>query len=191
MTDLSRYTLTPLREEELFEAVALCDECVGRNMYSAEELSCAIDSEERFFYLLRADDGMAVGYVYFYMTDIREVAKKAKLDVKTLKAVCPRNCVRAGQLQSIGIKEEYRRTGLSAKLIKLVEEKLNTDVIFVICWKMGERIPLSRPLKACGYTFLAEAVKVWNDHEHLHCSYCNGRCECDAHIYYKLTDRSV
>ena len=183
------FFLQPLRREEIDEAQRLCDACVGKNLYAREEIAAAIDARDRFFYLLKNEKEETVGYIYYYLTDEAYIAKYAKLDVALLRAVYRQQEKSIGKIQSIGLKREYRGMGLAAEMILFIVEDLrsmDTEAVFIVCWKPEGVVPLGRTLLNCDFHFLTEAKKVWYDDADLICPYCHGRCVCDAEVYYKL-----
>ena len=182
------YLLRPVTEADLEETVALCDACVGKNLYPRERIREAMAAEDQFFYLLENPAGEAVGYLFFLLTDPVTIARSAKTDPQVLTAVCD-GPERVCRLQSIALREDYRGTGLAENLLNFALGRvrcLGIRTIYVVCWKAGLRVPLEKPLQKCGFSFLTEAKKVWYDEPLLHCPYCNGRCHCDAEIYYKV-----
>ena len=51
------FTVSPLRHEDITEALALCDACVGANMYPRSVLEEAVGRPGRYFFLLRSPEG--------------------------------------------------------------------------------------------------------------------------------------
>ena len=188
------FYLKPLSDEEVTEAHLLCDECVGENLYKAEEIASTIRDQDRFFYLLKSEAGEIVGYIYYYLTDEECIAKYAKLDVELFHAIYSDENKKVGRIQSVGLKAEYRGIGLAAKMIGFVLDKLkeiSLDIAFIVCWKPGGFVPLGKALSECKFDYLAEAKKVWYDDTELICPICHGRCMCDAEVYYKRLDRET
>lgn len=187
-----KFFLRPLELADVEKALALCDACVGKNLYTKEEIEESIDSKERFFYLLETETGNCAGYIYFYVTEKDSIADYAKLDTKLFDFVCPDTEKKVGKIQSIGIMEEYRGSHFAGKLLRFALEKLkNTGIAtaFIVCWKKGQVVPLESALKECSFEFLSVAHKVWYDYTELQCPYCGGRCKCDAKVYYKKLNR--
>lgn len=185
------FYLKPLMEEEIEEAHLLCDECVGENLYSKAEIVDAIISNDRFFYLLKSEKGETVGYIYYYLTKVENIAKYSKLDVELFRAIYSGENKKVGKIQSVGLKTEYRGIGLAAKMIQFILEMLKAtyiDIAFIVCWKPRGTVPLGRALSECDFKYLADAKRVWYDDTELICPYCKGRCLCDAEVYYKLLD---
>ena len=188
------FSLKPLSKEEVNDACLLCDECVGENLYGAEDIAATIGAIDKFFYLLKSESGENVGYIYYYLTQPEYIAKYAKLDVELFYDVYARSDKKVGKIQSVGLKAEYRGIGLAAQMINFILKKLkdiSIDVAFIVCWKPRGVVPLGKALWDCKFDYLAEAKKVWYDDSELICPYCNGRCICDAEVYYKLLDRET
>ena len=185
------FSLKPLSIEEIEEARLLCDDCVGENLYSKDEISATIDSQEKFFYLLKGEDGETVGYIYYYLTELKYIANYSKLDIELFGTVYSDINKQIGKIQSVGLKTSYRGIGLATKMIQFVLSELKAkfiDVAFIVCWKPGGAVPLSKALSECDFKYLVDAKRVWYDNTELICPYCKGRCLCDAEVYYKLLD---
>ena len=183
------FRLQPLKKEEIEEARLLCDECVGKNLYSADEIAATLNTPDRFFYLLKSEKGETVGYIYYYLTDEEYIAEYSKLDIAVFRDVCAPEHNRVGKIQAVGLKAEYRGTGLAVQMMRFILNELKAisiDVAFIVCWKPGGFVPLGKALGECGFRFLSKAKKVWYDNTELVCPYCSGRCLCDAEVYYKL-----
>ena len=85
------FYLKPLSEEEVNEARLLCDECVGENLYGAEEIASAVGAADRFFYLLKSEAGEPVGYIYITILPIRKILR----NMQSLTQSCFARCIPA------------------------------------------------------------------------------------------------
>ena len=190
LSDGSLYKLTPLTADEIDEAIILCDECVGENLYSREEFANTIDSKDRFFYFLRTDEDKIIGYVYFYLADKQDIVKYAKLE-----SLLERDGSESvGSIRSAGLKEDFRGIGLADEMMRYALKRLSqlsVKEVFVVCWKPGGSVPIKRAVLASGFKFLTESKMIWYDYEDLICPYCHGRCTCDAEVYYKSLEGEV
>ncbi len=190
----SSFYFSPITKEDVDEAQSICDECVGKNLYPKDEILHAIEAPDRFFCFLKNEKDEPVGYVYYYLTDQESIAEYAKLDVNLFRSVYCNDEKKVGKIQSVGLKEEYRKKGLAAQMIRFILKQLKTlsvEAVFIVCWKTGNIVPLEKALVECSFKYLAEAKKIWYDYLELICSYCNGRCLCDAKVYYKLLDGEI
>ena len=188
------FRLEPLKKEDIDEVRQLCDECVGQNLYSEGEIASTLSDEDRFFYLLKNEKGKIIGYIYYYLTDEDSIAEYSKLDKALLHSVCQKTEKKVGKIQSVGLKENYRGCGLATQMIHFVLGKLravSVEVVFIVCWKPAGSVPLKKALSGCDFSFLTEAEKVWYDDADLICPYCNGRCRCNAEVYYKILNRRI
>ncbi len=177
-----------LSESYITEAAAMCDHCVGKNLYTADYLASILHKPEHFFYLLLSDNEALAGYMYFIMMDREELAGISKLEAVQLDRLCNGNDEKIGNLRSIGVAEPFRGKGLSVELIRFSLSQLaslGANVAVGLCWKHGEEVPMRRTMVSCGFQYLTDAHRVWYDVEDLECPYCSGRCECDAQVYYK------
>lgn len=183
------FSLRKIGHEDVETVRRLADRCVGENLYSAEEISSAIGSSNRFFHLLQDEHGSAVGYIYCYLTTEEALAEYSKLDGSIFQALPYRHGRRVGKIQSVSVDHEYRGMGLATAMMEFVLEemgKLSVDAVFIVCWKPQGTIPLQKALQECGFSFLSVARHVWYDDTRLICPYCRGRCTCDAEVYYKM-----
>lgn len=186
-----QFYLSPPKLDEVDAAIALCNACVGDGMYCAEEIKKSIDAEDSFFYLLKTEAGEIAGYLYFYITDLAQIALDGKFPADLVEQPQQKP---VGKIQSIGIKNKYRGEGLSTKMIRFAMRRLQAvgmERVFIICWKKGVEVPLRPTLSQCGFQFLCVAKKVWYDHPRLRCPYCGGRCCCDAEIYYRILNEGA
>ena len=185
------FSLRPMKAEEVPAVAALCDQCVGEGLYSQQDLCHAIAADDQFFYVLHSDDGQLVGYLYYYFTTLDAIAAFTKLASDCFQTACPQVSQKAGRIQSIGLQHEYRGQDLSERLIDFSLRDFAQQAVptvFGVCWKMGTVVPMQKPLLRCGFQHLTTAKKVWYDDEDLFCPYCQGRCHCDAEVYYKILD---
>jgi len=181
-----------LSVESLDAAVNLCDACVGKNLYTRDELKQVIEDANRFFYLVETQEGEIIGYFYFYLTSPQSIAASSRLDVKTIAEVCPG--LKAGEIKSVGLKKEYRGLGIAESMIRFAQDRLQemgAETIFAVCWKIRDYVPLGSALVKNDFQFLSEARKVWFDNEALVCPICNGRCVCDAAVYYRKRTKGM
>lgn len=185
------YTLRPLKKEQVEAAFSLCNEAVGENMYTREELSAAVDSPRHFFYLAELADGSIAGYMYFYLEQFEKLPAYGRLDPVRLAQAGLNNYCTAGNLQSIGVKPEHRGTGLSGYLMSFAIDMLfasGGEFLLGVCWKVGDTVPMGRIMEKLAFSYLCDVKHYWYDHLNLNCPYCGGRCRCDAAVYYRLPE---
>lgn len=188
-------TLTPLTQELLEQTVALCDRCVGKNLYTKAELTQAMEGKERQLFLLVTPEKKVAAYAYFRLTDIAEAERLTKQALRQFEEKGFKEHSLLGLIQSIGVCEEYRHQGLSKKLVEIalqwLLENTEADIAFGILWKPYGKAPMEAVIKKCGFSYLTDSQNVWYDNENLVCPVCGGRCSCDAAIYYKLLERNA
>ncbi|MDD7256577.1 GNAT family N-acetyltransferase [Bullifex porci] len=183
------FLLRKIKKEDVEQVRRLADSCVGENLYSSKEIASAIDSSDRFFYLLQDQRGEAVGYIYYYITTEERIAEYSKLDEGIFQALPFNHGGRVGKIQSVGVDHEYRGMGISTKMMEFVLDelkKLSIEAVFIVCWKPKGTIQLQKAITECAFSFLSIAKNVWYNDTRLICPYCKGRCTCDAEVYYKL-----
>lgn len=188
------FYLKSISSEDVSKARELCDECVGKNLYSEKDIASSIGKDDRFFYLINNEKGESIGYLYYNLTDIECLAEYSKLDVSVFREVYPYSNKLVGKIQSIGIKIEYRGIGLGLKIMQFVLNKLrekSIDIAFVFCWKPSNKFPIGRVIEECDFNYLTEANMIWYDNRDLICPFCHGRCICSAGVYYKMLDEET
>jgi len=182
------YSFRLLTKEDLEETLSICNECVGENLYSREELEKAIEDPRQFFYLLTAGEKEIAGYIYYYLTDMKSIADYTKLNVELFYDIYPKKAAEVAKIQSVAIRDKYRGSSISVTMIKFALDRLKDirkELVFGVCWKMGEYVPMKKTLCECGFLYFSEAEKIWYDDTELICPYCKGRCLCDAEVYYR------
>ncbi len=180
----------PLTFEKIGIALALCEKCVGQNLYKKEELELAIIDPDRFFFLAFSKEEL-VGYIYFRLTDVESIASAVRFDKTRILPLCGENAV-IGRIQSVGVDERFRGCGIASLMIEFASSQFvsrNVDICFVVCWKINDRIPLKNSMETSRFTFFDFAYNIWYDIEDLFCEYCDGRCRCDAALYYKFLNK--
>lgn len=186
-------TLVPLTRELIEPTIAMCGECVGKNLYTEEMLLKALERPEEKFLLLVTPENKPVAYLYIRLIGIEEAEQIAKLSLSKLKELTGKDTPLIGNMQSIGVLPEYRNHDLSKYLIELglqwLTEETEADIAFGVCWKPYGKVPVEKTVKSFGFSHLADSRRVWYDRTDLICPVCKGRCECDAAIYYKRLDR--
>ena len=180
--------LRPMESADVHAVAAISCECVGKGLYSPEEIAGTVASDQRFIYVLDVGNGEIAGYIYFLLTDIKRTAADMKLGRERLQAVCGSGEPVLGRIQSVAIRSAFRGYGFSRKLLQFalaVLAKKRAECVFIACWKKGQDVPLGAAVRSCGFCFLAEVENAWFDNEKLYCPYCRGRCRCSAEIYYR------
>ena len=183
------FCLCSLEKEDIEETLQLMDRCVGENLYQKEELEQAIGSSERAFLLLRTAEGELAGYIYYYLTNEKQIAEDTRLTEQKIQQVCQQDTLApVGKIQSVVIKEAFRRQGLAVWLMKYALRQFaekGIGEVFIICWNAGGKVPLERALQECRFVHLFSAKMIWYNKKELYCPYCKGRCKCDAEVYFK------
>ena len=182
------FTLERLSPAGLDAASELCDRCVGENLYPREFLATLPDRPEHLFYLLKTPEETAIGYIYFFLSGLAEMAALSKLPETRLSVISQKQNPVLGNIQSIAVSEDFRRRGLSRRLIAFSLERLEqmgADAAFGVCWKIHGRTPIEPTLTSLGFRYLSDSHLVWYDNPRLICPYCEGRCKCDAAVYYR------
>ena len=182
------FTLERLSPAGLDAASELCDRCVGKNLYPREFLATLPDRPEHLFYLLKTPEETAIGYIYFFLSRLAEMAALSKLPQKSLTVISEKEEPVLGNLQSIAVAKNFRKRGLSKVLVSFYLkqlENMGADAAFGVFWKIHGRTPMEPTLTSFDFLHLADSHLVWYDNPRLVCPYCEGRCKCDAAVYYR------
>lgn len=110
--------LRPMESADVPAVAAISGECVGKGLYSPEEIAETVESDQRFIYVLDAGNGEIAGYVYFLLTDIKRTAADMKLGRERLQAVFGGKESILGRIQSVAIRSAFRGYGFSRKLLQ-------------------------------------------------------------------------
>ncbi len=177
-----------LTQERIDIALDMCNKYVGENLYTKEMLIAILDKKDHFFYFIVDKEHKPLGYIYFRIIDRGQFFLQSKADKDTFDREIPQNAV-LGELKSIAVCEEYRSRGLSGRLIEMylsfLAENTNADMAIGIFWSIHGVVPMKKSLEAFSFKFLQITHNVWYEFENLKCPYCEGRCVCDAAVYYK------
>ena len=182
------FTVQRLTEEYLDRAVALCDQCVGENLYPKSYIASILHQPDHYYNLLLSPEGELAGYHYFHLTSLEAAAKEIKLPVERLKGISKREKPVVAQFQSVGVAPGFQHLGLARRLAELALKEAkaeNADLALCMAWKYDGCVPMGDNLTACGFCYLTDSRMAWYDNEKLICPVCKGRCKCDAAIYYK------
>lgn len=184
-----RFSLAPLKPEDITEVLRLCDRCVGENLYTREELIHAMKDADSMFLVLKNPNGQLAGYIYYYLTDTEQIARDSRVKSAKISEVCKcEDRMPVGKIQSVGVEEEFRGHGLAKHLVRFALSqlgKMGAAEVFIICWNIRGVVPLGKVLKECQFTHLTTAKGIWYNKKELYCPYCKGRCKCDAEVFYK------
>ncbi len=186
-------SLSAAEKEDLLDIKSLCDDTVGKDLYSLFDLEDAIDDEDKFLYILKDNGHSLIGYVYFKIEEKGKMHEEIKLSTKE-EEILKAKSKKVGKLQSISLKTEFRGKGLSEKLIEFflsILKSLNIDLAYAVCWKKGDYVPLQKAMDSTGFVYLKEEKEFWYNNSELYCPFCQGRCHCDAEIYYKKLEMKL
>ena len=103
------FCLYSLEKEDIEETLQLMDRCVGENLYQKEELEQAIGSSERAFLLLRTAEGELAGYIYYYLTNEKQIAEDTRLTEQKIQRVCQQDTLAPVSYTHLDV---YKRQGM-------------------------------------------------------------------------------
>lgn len=185
-TDGQPMTLMQLDRAHLQQASALCDACVGVNLYREEMLEEVLEDPESYFFMLSDPTGGIVGYIYFHRSDINAAAEFLHTTPEKVARYLNPACDLV-HLRSIGVLPSMRNKQLAVRLLEFAlafsRQVLHADLAFVACWRKGDFVPMHNNIQKFGFIHLFTAPKLWYDVPDLYCPFCKGRCSCPAEIY--------
>ena len=139
--------------------------------------------------LLKNQENMLCGYVYFQKTSQNEMADFLKIDQAVLKNLMGSEKNTLVNFRSIGIEPKMRNKGLSEILfsfaIEYSQKILKADYMLGAFWKKYDEIPMESNLRKFKFEHLLTVKNMWYENEKLICPVCKGRCTCSAEIYIK------
>lgn len=174
--------------EQKGRILKLCDELLGEGLYSEERLRTICQSKSHYFYIIVKEKSL-MGIFYCYADRFGNVPFASDITVPFL----PEDA-RVGVGQSIALKKEVRRQGVSEGLLnygtQLLFEKEQAEAVLIPAWMKGDKIPAKPHLEKCSYELLQIVEKPWASCETLKCPFCGTvPCSCDGAIYMKRRGR--
>lgn len=184
------FNLFPVQEKDIRELKQLCDDTLGVNFYTEENIFSLIHKKNMFFCKL-LDNHNIIGYHFHYIKDISAVAKDFHCNEKSMCELSDTTTgISVGVLKSVGIKPEYRKKGLAYQLnayAMCILFSYNVPSIWAPAWKRGAYVPEQNTLLRLGFSYFKNVPNVWYEKEKLFCPECKKEhCICEAAIYYKL-----
>ncbi len=170
--------------QKAHQAQNICDEMLGKGLYSEERIRQICQSQGHYFYLVMKEQNV-VGIFYCYREQSERVSFLQDIQTPFLESD---SLVGIGQ--SIALKKEARGKGLSEWLLNRATRILFDDeqvaAILIPAWMKGDHIPADRHLTKCAFTLLQTLHQPWACHEGLECPVCKTiPCSCDGAIYIK------
>ena len=163
-------------------AKQICDSFLGKGLYSERQIDEICRRENCYFFTVLEGDKIE-GIFCCYADDAGSVSFAEGIEGLTADT-------RIGVAQSVALKSEARRKGLSAAMldhatgILFREEKVK--LILALAWVQGEKIPARKHLERCRYHLLTIRKRPWASCEELICPACGQRpCVCDGAVYVK------
>ena len=87
------------------------------------------------------------------------------------------------------VREDSRGKGLMTRMladaIDSLEQEKRYGAIFTQGWIRNEQVPMENIFVQNGYVCYKRQIRPWWKYSDRTCSICNGRCRCDAMVYYR------
>lgn len=172
----------PNFRESLREARQICDQLLGKGLYSEQGINEICRKENHYFFII-LKQSQVKGIFYCYTEKAGAVPFAQGMEGLTANT-------KIGVAQSIALKDEVRRKGVSAAMLnyttKLLFHKEKVKLILAPAWVQGTEIPAKKHLEKCGYRLLEIRKRLWSSYENLICPVCGQQpCICDGAVYVK------
>ena len=169
----------------------LCDETLGKNFYSTEDLLEIFENKNSWFYMLFNGDDEFIGFHYHYIEPLINVSEQFKCCYEEMVSASGEKAQsNVGVLKSIAIDRKFRGNGIAFVFSNYAIDNLfeqGVCSIWVPAWKQNEYVPENNTLLKQGFTHHCDVKKLWYGKENLCCPICKQeRCICDAAIYYRI-----
>jgi predicted GNAT superfamily acetyltransferase len=170
----------------LFESIVeLANESFGSGYMSLASI-CEVFDPNTFLFVAEESGGLC-GYCLCVLVNFDSVAEHMKLPPD----ISARYRETAGQvcyIKSMAVTVGCRGTPLARELFAatfsdIIKHGANSAI--GSAWKIGDKVPMHRIFTDYDLTPIAELSDIWYDDEDYVCTVCNGRCRCQAVIYYK------
>lgn len=167
------------------EAEKICDDLLGKGLYSEERIKEICRKEDHYFFVI-LKRGQIEGIFYCYAGMAADIPFAAAIDGMAADT-------RIGVAQSIALRNEARHQGIAASLLnhatRMLFDEEKVRKIFALAWVQGTEIPARKHLERCGYRFLGMQSRPWASCEELMCPVCGRQpCACDGAVYVKEVD---
>lgn len=162
----------------------LCDESFGTGYIDHVEYNKWLIHPRLFNIALV--DGKFAGYSVMIPAsteDIIEHMGMKKSEVLTITGSKP-----ALIYKSVAVRSIYRKNGILTELVRALlchAKELNYGSVILSAWTHGGKTPAESSLISLDFTRLYHRHMLWYHYENYRCVICNGRCVCDAAIFYK------
>ena len=178
-----------MRKAEAKDAAAiteLSNYCFGDAYTSEEEMRGFILDENNRVFLSEDEKGLT-GAILFLNESKEELMEN--LDVAEEDYEGMRDGKKVLHHKFCIVREDQRGKGLMTEMLtEAVDSLKNEDifgVIFIQTWiKLGE-IPLAGVMDRVNYQKYKRQIRPWWRYADRTCNICNGRCKCDAMVYYR------
>ncbi len=168
-----------------YEKIAdLCDRRYGKGYMTAKNFNKMLKNPD--FIKVATINGEFVGFASFLHDTTENIAKAMGLCEDEVTKIS--NGLKCVIYKSAAIEAKFEHYGIMQKLLSnLIQqaEKENYSAVFASAWIIGNTIPIEKNLKKFSFEYIANRSMLWYDDEDYSCIVCNGRCRCDAAIYYK------
>ena len=163
----------------------LCDESFGTGYLDRAEYDRWI-LQPHLFNIALVDDKFA-GYSAMLPVSIEDIIEYMGMKEAEVQAITGNKP--ALIYKSVAVQPKYRKNGILTKLIKGLlnnAKELGYGSVIVSAWTYGGKTPAENSLISMDFTRLYHRHMLWYRNENYRCVICNGRCICDALIFYKI-----
>ncbi len=171
--------------EDYYESIKqLCDDSFGTGYIDRREYEKWLLNPGLFNVALIDDD--FAGFSVMIPAGVEDIMKHMGMEKAEVLAMMDHRP--ALIYKSVAVRSIYRKNGLLAGLIKALlfnAKDLGYGSVFLSAWTYGGKTPVANSLMSLNFSRLYERHMLWHHNENYRCVICDGRCGCDAVIYYK------
>lgn len=187
------YKIIEANENNADMVKMLCDETLGNNFYSKNDLIELFNNERSWFWLLYTEDNEFIGFHYHYIDNLKNISHHFKTDYNDMLLIPGISDTNAGVLKSVAIDKKYRGKGIAFVFSNYAIDNLfenNAKSIWVPAWKQDTYVPENNTLLKQGFTHYCDVNKLWYDNKNLRCPICcQEHCICNAAIYFRIRSK--
>ena len=186
-------SIRPARVGDLRFIKRMCDEYIGADYYTLEELERAFRDADQYFTVYANEDDVPVAFIYMFTAELSEAAGVLKAPEGLLRQFAAPDAGRVGIFKTTCTEKSCRRHGILFELIQSCENtfrELGIKTIFLNALKLPSgKVPAENGLGRAQFSGITELSHPWSDIEST-CPYCGKQhCMCNAVLYYKEIDR--
>lgn len=180
----SPFVLINGTDKYIDETIELCDERFGEGYIERSDYESWLKNPELLKIALC--DGDYAGFSAFIPASVEEICEHMEMTEDEVLAITGGKPALIGKSAAVRVK--YGRRVLMHRMMaaEIVEgRRLGYSAAFGSAWVYDNFVPAKKSFDTLGYKHLEQRRHLlWYGYEKYKCVACEGRCVCDAEIYY-------